>query len=164
MLEIIRQYAFEKLDQAEEVERVRHQHLAYYTELAQNANARWYTQEQANLIRRFDAEYPNLRLALTYGLEQSQEEKDLLLGIQLASALGPFWNLIAEYNEAQMWLKKALDKLDSFSQMSPGRERLLPLRAKALYEYGFLVWFQSNYDKAREIFLECSRLDEELQD
>ena len=168
MLEIIRQYAFEKLEQAGEVEKVRHGHLSYYAELGQNAKPGWYSREQVNLIRQFEAEYPNLRVALAHGLEGAPAENDLLLGVRLASALGPFWNLTAEYNEAQMWLKKAIDRLDmvlSASDAGAGhRTEYVSLKARALYEYGFLVWFQSNYDKARAVFLECSRLHEELGD
>lgn len=168
MLEIIRQYAFEKLEQAGEVGKCQHQHVSYYTELAQRANPRWYSAEQSHLIKKFDAEYPNLRVALAHGLETSSDPTDFLLGIRLACALGPFWNLIAEYNEGQIWLKKAIDKIDMVLAESDAgsvhRTEFLSLKAKALYEYGFLVWFQSNYDKARTIFLECSRLYEELQD
>jgi tetratricopeptide (TPR) repeat protein len=167
MLEIIRQYAFEKLEQAGEVEKIRNQHLSYYAELAQNVKPGWHGREQANLIRQFEADYPNLRVALAHGLEGPSDEDSLIFGVRLASALGPLWNLIAEYNEAQMWLKNAIDRLDILLASSTTGSRwaeYLSLKATALYEYGFLVWFQSNYDKARGIFLECSRLNEELRD
>jgi predicted ATPase/DNA-binding SARP family transcriptional activator len=168
MLEIIRQYASEKLQQADEVEKVQHQHLRYYAELAQKVNPGWYGREQASLIKQFDAEYPNLRVALAHGLELPQGQEDLILSIKLASGLGPFWNFIAEYNEGQMWLKKAIDAADAvLAQAGAGsrqRTEFLSLKAKAMYEYGFLVWFQSNYDKARTIFLESSKLYEELKD
>jgi predicted ATPase/DNA-binding SARP family transcriptional activator len=164
MLEIIRQYGFEKLQQAGEVQKVQHLHLLYYEELAQRVNPGWYSRDQAALMKQFDAEFPNLRVALAHGLEKSPDQKDLLAGVRLACALGPFWNLIAEYNEAQMWLKKAIDRLDALLAESGESTELIALKAKALYEYGFLVWFQSNYDRARLIFLECSKLYEEVGD
>src|SRR5215208_3996770 len=66
MLEIIRQYASERLQQAQEVEQVEDRHLSYYAELAQNVKPGWYGREQSNLIKQFEADYPNLRVALTH--------------------------------------------------------------------------------------------------
>ncbi|HET9906160.1 MAG TPA: hypothetical protein VFQ23_05955, partial [Anaerolineales bacterium] len=168
MLEILRQYAFEKLQLADEVETVRRQHLSYYALWAQNMKPGWYNRQQANRIKQFDAEYPNLRLALAQGLDERADENDLLPGVQLATALGPFWSFNGEYNEGQMWLQKAIHRLNTVAagvnDESKHSKELLSLKAKALYEYGFLVWFQSNYDQARIIFLECSELYEGLQD
>jgi tetratricopeptide (TPR) repeat protein len=38
------------------------------------------------------------------------------------------------------------------------------MKAKALYEYGFLVWFQSQYDYARLIFQESSEIYRQIDD
>src|SRR5215213_9822433 len=168
MLEIIRQYAFERLQQAQEVEKVEDRHLLYYSELAQKVNPGWYGRNQANLMKQFEVEVPNLRVALACGLETTRNQNRLIRGSQLASALGPFWNFMAEYNESQMWLTKALDGINAVlagSHLeSDQRTEFLALKAKALYEYGFLVWFQSHYDKARTIFVESSKLYKELKD
>lgn len=168
MLEIIRQYAFEKLQEAQEVEQVRGQHLRYYSDLAQNVNPGWYGRDQAHLIKQFDAEYPNLRVALAHGLEASHHQEDLVLASKLACALGPFWNFIAEYNEGQMWLKKTIDRIDVVltapDLSSTERREFLSIKAKALYEYGFLVWFQGQYSKVESIFLVCSEIYQQLED
>jgi tetratricopeptide (TPR) repeat protein len=168
MLEIIHQYAFEKLQMANKVATIQGQHLLYYSEFAQRSNPGWFGSKQAQLIRQFDAEYPNLRVALAWGLEAPRQTDQLILGIELASALGPFWNFLAEYNEGQMWLKRAIEGADGLLEKPDlrleQRNEYLSMKAKALYECGFLVWFQSFYSKARTIFLECSELYREVQD
>ena len=168
MLEIIRQYASERLQQAQEVEKVEDRHLLYYSELAQRVNPGWYGRAQARLIQQFEAEVPNLRVALSCGLETPRDQNRLIRGSQLASALGPFWNFMAEYNEGQRWLTKALDGINALlagSHLgSEQRTEFVALKARALYEYGFLVWFQSRYDEARTIFAESSTLYEEIRD
>ena len=168
MLEIIRQYAHEKLQQANEVETIRDRHLVYFSELAQKANPGWFSRDQANLIKQFDAEYPNLRVALAHGLENPHDSQNLALGTKLASAVAPFWNFLAQYNEGQMWLKKAIDLINvvltESGQGSPQRTEFLSMKARALYEYGFLVWFRSQYSQAQTIFLECAEVYKELDD
>jgi predicted ATPase/DNA-binding SARP family transcriptional activator len=168
MLEIIRQYAQEKLAERNETEIVRDRHLQYYLDLAQKANPHWFSRNQANLIKQFNAEYPNLLVALTRGLESLGHLNNLILGIKLASALGPFWNFLAEYNEGQMWLKKAIDQVNVLLAApdlgSEKRTDFLSIKAKALYEYGFLVWFQSKYSQVEAILSECAEIYQEIGD
>jgi len=168
ILEIVRQYALEKLDETGQTEQVRDRHAQYYSKLAQQVRPAWFTKQQSRLIKQFDADYPNLRVALAWGLENSQRSTNWKNGLRLAVALGPFWNFLAEYNEGKLWLTKATDEIDAVLLESDSRSQersgLLSIKAQALYEFGFLVWFQSFYDQARLIFLECSEIHKELND
>jgi non-specific serine/threonine protein kinase len=168
LLEIIRQYAFEKLEQRHETEKIRDGHTQYYLQLAQAARPFWFTPEHARLIKQFDADYPNLRVALAWGLENPNRSTNWKHGMKLAVDMGPLWNFLAEYNEGQMWLKKVIDQINvALAESGLGsteRSELLSIKAKALYECGFIIWFQSHYAESRAIFLESAELFAELND
>ena len=168
MLEIIRQYAHEKLEQSHETEEMLDRQTQYYLELAQAARPFWFTPEHARLMKEFDVDYPNLRVALAWGLENPKRSTNWKHGMKLAVDMGPLWNFLGEYNEGQMWLKKAIDQINVIlaeTGLRPEeRSGLLSIKAKALYEYGFLVWFQSHYADSRAIFLESSEIFAALED
>jgi predicted ATPase/DNA-binding SARP family transcriptional activator len=168
MLEIIRQYAAEKLRQANELNNVQHRHLLYYTEQTHQARHLWYTGEHARLMKRFDADYPNLQVALAWGLENPQRSIDWQDGLHLAVDMGPLWNFLGEYNQGTRWLQNALDQVNAvlagYGLGSEERAELLSIKAMALYEYGFLIWFQSQYAASRAIFLESSEIFAEIND
>ena len=168
MLEIIRQYAFEKLQEANEVEKVKRQHLLYYSGLAHLARPHWFTSKHASLMKQFDVDYPNLRVALAWGLESPSQSTNWYHGSQLAADMGPLWNFLGDYAEGQEWLKKAINQVNvtlaESNVASDERIGLLSIKAKLLYEYGFLVWFQGQYSKSRTIFMESSELYKKIED
>jgi tetratricopeptide (TPR) repeat protein len=168
MLEIIRQYAFEKLQLSNQVEAVQDQHTRYYLALAQKARPLWSTPAHAQLMKQFDADYPNLQAALAWGLKDPNRIPHWEHGVKLAIEMGPLWNFLGEYRVGQMWLEKVIDQINTnLAQAETGSEKsrgLLSLKAKALYEYGFLVWFQSYYVRAGAIFKEASEIFLEVDD
>jgi predicted ATPase len=102
MLETIREYARELLDQGGETEAVRHRHADHYLALGELA----YT-ERFDLgltwFRRLEAEHDNLRSALD-GLQ----DRDPLRYLQLAGALGWFWEVNSQFTEGSRRLEHAL--------------------------------------------------------
>ena len=168
LLEIIRQHAFEKLEARSETEKVHNRHTQYYLGLAQKARPLWFTPEHSRLIKQFDSDYPNLRVALAWGLENPKRSGNWEHGLQLAIDMGPLWNFLAAYNEGQMWLQKAIDQVNVIlaetNLGSEQRSSLLSIKAKLLYEYGFLVWFQGQYSKSEAIFLESSENFSKVED
>lgn len=168
MLEVIRQYAYEKISNRDGVEWFQSKHLQYYMEIIQSIRHLWFTSKHSELINQFGADYPNLRLALSWGLEQGIRHSNWKRAINLAVGMGPLWNFLGEYDEGQKWLKKAIYQIDSIL-LETGLEveesySIRLLKAKALYELGFLTWFQGQYISAGAIFLECSVLFETLDD
>src|SRR6185369_15880159 len=105
-------YATEKLSQANEVEVTRDRHTQYYSELAQRVEPGWYSHEQSRLIRQFDTYYPNLSVALAWGLDNPHRTANWKNGVRLALALTPCWNFRAELNEGWSWLKKVIEQVD----------------------------------------------------
>ena len=102
MLQTIREYARELLEQHSASKVVRRQHAAHYLGLAEAAYA-----ERSDLgpawSRRLDEEHDNLRSALDF-----MREHDSVGYLQLAGALGWFWAIRPPYAEASRRLEDAL--------------------------------------------------------
>jgi predicted ATPase/DNA-binding SARP family transcriptional activator len=87
MLETLREYAAERLDEAGERERIEAAHAAYLTRLAADAEARLRGPGQDAALALLRGERDNLRAALAWGRTHPASE----LGLRLAAALGWFW-------------------------------------------------------------------------
>jgi non-specific serine/threonine protein kinase len=168
MLEIIRQYAMEKLGQANEVTTMRDRHTQYYSELAQRAEPAWYSPEQSILIKQFDAHYPNLSVALAWGLEDPGRAANWKNGVKLALALAPCWNFRAELNEGWYWLKKVIEQTDVLltarDLASVKRTELLSIKAKAIYECGALSYYLTHHATRIDLFQESAEIYREIGD
>jgi predicted ATPase/DNA-binding SARP family transcriptional activator len=103
LLETIRQYAWEKLQEAGEQEQRRAQHLEYYYKLAQEVEPKLYGAQQLEGLAQLDAEQSNIRAALEWGLENRLEA-----GAQLAGALFWNWHLRGRLADGYAWLQRAL--------------------------------------------------------
>jgi predicted ATPase/DNA-binding CsgD family transcriptional regulator len=104
MLEIIREYAREKLVTAGETVAVHTSYLNYYLGFVKEAEPRLYNQEQSTWSDQLEAEYDNLRAAIEWSLGN----KDVELVAQLVMSLSRFWQLRGYFSEAAMWLDRIL--------------------------------------------------------
>jgi tetratricopeptide (TPR) repeat protein len=91
MLETIRQYAQEKLDEAGEASLVRDHHLEYFRSLAMQARPHFRDSEQFVWLDRFETELDNVRAALTWALQGGSVEAGLRLASDLGVVTGAFW-------------------------------------------------------------------------
>ena len=103
MLETIRHYALERLDESGEAETVRLAHGRYFVELAEAAYRRRLADEQA-WAAKLEREHDNLRSALEW-LRSADPPKH----VQLAGALAWFWNARSHLAEGRERLAEALD-------------------------------------------------------
>ena len=102
MLQTIREYARELLEQHGESNVVRRQHAAHYLALAEAAYAQR-SELGPSWSQRLDEEHDNLRSALDF-----MREHDSLSYLQLAGALGWFWAIRPPYAEASRRVEDAL--------------------------------------------------------
>lgn len=124
MLETIRQYAHEKRVKSGEGDMLRDRHLEYFSNLAENAEPRLRNAEQVEWLNRLDAEYENLRTALTWAIDLPLAESAL----RLAGALGIYWDIREYWLEGANWLDAVLSReWDSASKAEKSA------RAKVLY-------------------------------
>jgi predicted ATPase/class 3 adenylate cyclase len=104
MLETIREFAVELLDESESLTPVRTRHAAYFRSLAEQIDVESRTGDQAVLFGRLDAENANLRAALDWAKET--DDGELLLA--LATPLWGFWATRGYVGEGQRALEDAL--------------------------------------------------------
>jgi predicted ATPase/class 3 adenylate cyclase len=124
MLETIREYASERLDESGEADDVRRRYAEHYLAFAENAppNMRYGPDERT--ARRLEAEHPNLRAALD-ALEASEDGG---LASRLAAALWPFWRDGGHMTEGRRRLETALQ---TDTRASPSRAKVLNAAAEA---------------------------------
>lgn len=106
MLETMRQYANEKLVEANESDALRNKHLEYFIGLSESAAPHLIRSTQLEWLAQLDADYENLRLALEWALSKDTAEASL----RLCAALGKFWETRCYWLEGSKWMKSALAK------------------------------------------------------
>jgi predicted ATPase/DNA-binding CsgD family transcriptional regulator len=144
MLETVREFAAERLGASYEGDGVRRRHASYFLELAeQAASHRWGPQEMV-WFDRLEAEHPNLRAALAWASEKSQDETMT----RLAVALTHFWFVRGYSTEGRGWLERALN----LSRPNPVRSVTY---GPTLDGAGLLAWAQGDYARAEALHEEA---------
>ncbi|ABG99896.1 protein kinase/ transcriptional regulator, LuxR family protein (plasmid) [Rhodococcus jostii RHA1] len=103
MLETLREYGYEKLEQTGEDIALRRRHRDWYEALALESEAEWISTRQLDWIARLKREQPNLREALEFSIDD-----DPAAGLRAASALYVFWASQGLYSEGRRWLDQLL--------------------------------------------------------
>jgi predicted ATPase len=88
MLETVREYALERLEESGELERLRRRHASYFLELAEEEERASRGPLQRAWLDRLETEHDNLRASLEWSLTS---QGDTELGLQLTGALSQFW-------------------------------------------------------------------------
>jgi len=151
LLETIRVYAAERLEDAGEAAALRASHARFYLALAEQAEPELTGRHQEEWFERLEAERANLRSAIEWSLSHGQEE----WALRLVGALVLFWRIRCRFSDGREWLEVAVS--------SGGREAPV-LRAKALWGAGFMAMMAGDYAEAMPLLEECLRLHEELGD
>jgi predicted ATPase/DNA-binding XRE family transcriptional regulator len=132
ILETLRDYGLERLEEAAEAAVVRRAHAACFLALATSGAAHWRTAEGAAWARRLDAEHDNLRSALTWVLADGDAD----LALRFAAALWPFWSDRGHLGEGRRWVDAALDLADGEGAADAIRATALVGAARLAVEHG----------------------------
>jgi predicted ATPase len=124
LLETIRQYSGEKLQEAGNAWRSHDRHLAYFLMYAEKAEPLLFSAEQRAWANRLEVEHDNLRAALRWSFESDQARA----GLQMAGALAWFWHHNGHLREGSRWLEKLLTSDHGVR----GTERAKALRASSM--------------------------------
>src|SRR5215217_344008 len=151
MLEPIRQYGLERLEQSGNADAARRHHAAFFLALAEEAEPELRGPQQGECLKRLEMEHDNLRAALSWALRQEEAE----LGLRLGGALGEFWHLRGHLNEGRRWLQAGLAK---------GGATLTAARARALARAGYIAWEQGDYAHSVALSEESLTLSRKLGD
>jgi predicted ATPase/transcriptional regulator with XRE-family HTH domain len=152
MLETIREYALERLEESGAAAQVRQAHATYFLALAEEAEPALHGPEQARWQQRLEQEHDNIRAVLAWVLahgagtvppvpaqEMRAMVEPLVLGLRLAGALERFWTWRGHATEGQRWL----DALLAGSGTVPPR-----VRARACTTLGTLAWASGDHATA----------------
>ena len=148
LLEPVRQYALEKLEQSGEAEDVKRSHAGYFLALAEEAEPWLSGPREAEWFERLEEELDNMRAAHSWARAHGEAE----LSLRLAGALGGFWYWGGHYGEAREWLEAALAQEARTSAL---------VRAKALAAVSSMAWAQGDLGKLKEAAEEGLRLSKE---
>jgi predicted ATPase/transcriptional regulator with XRE-family HTH domain len=115
MLETIREFALERLEQSGEAERVRALHAAACLAMAETAGAGLRTANRYAWQIRLEREHDNMRAALAWSLS-SQPGSDIVrstgTAIHITAALGWFWSNRGYLQESRRWAERVLDVVE----------------------------------------------------
>ncbi len=135
MLEPVRQYAREKLEESGETEQIQERHARYYLALGEATEPELMGTKPMAALEQLEVERGNLRAVLSWALDADEEpEERTEIGLRLATALGRFWDAQGP-GEGRRWLEKGL----AHSDASP-----TSVRAKALNEAGFIAVYEGD--------------------
>jgi predicted ATPase/class 3 adenylate cyclase len=149
MLETIREYAVERLEDSGEAEMLQRGHAEHFLALGEEAelHTRVYSGEW---IGRLELEHDNLRTALDHLAAAGEDE----LVLQLAGALGDFWHDGGHVTEGRHRLESALQ----------GQKRPTAARARALTGAAFMAYGSGDVPAARSIAEQALELHRRLDD
>ncbi len=118
MLETIREYALERLEEGgeAEAETVRRRHATYYLDLAEEAASLLTGAQQALWLDRLDQEHDNLRAAWAWMRERAAVES----GARLVRALSRFWDNRGYQSEGRRWIGDLLARRPHPQPDAPG--------------------------------------------
>jgi predicted ATPase/class 3 adenylate cyclase len=136
LLEPLRQYLAERLNDAGETEAIRRTHAVWVVGLAEAAERGFFT-DQAAWTRRLHAEHSNIRAAIVGAMDDG----DGVTALRIAAALGHPWFTMGQ-PDARTLLDRAL------AAAGPVDDRL---QARALLAAGMLAQDASEYDKAQHL-------------
>src|SRR5207249_3372408 len=87
MLQMIREFAQERLAESAEQVGIKRQHASYFLNLAEEAEPQLSKAQQAAWLDRLDLEHDNLRAVLGWAIESGEAQ----IGMRMAGALWRFW-------------------------------------------------------------------------
>jgi len=151
MLEMIREYALERLTDSGEQSTARRAHAAYCLVLAEEGNPELNPADRVRWLAQCDVEIDNFRFALDW-LFQTQ---DLDWGLRLCVALFRFWDMREHLTEGRARLETIL----RLAGTGHSKER-----ARVSHFLGALVTAQGDYPAAERFVEQSLSLYEELGD
>ncbi|MFI5363357.1 MAG: ATP-binding protein [Elusimicrobiota bacterium] len=146
MLETLREFALERLDERGEGDDARARHSAHFLSLAETCSSRLEGPDQQRWSERLAREFDNFRAALARALAR----KDADAALRFAANLGPLWNQRGRYSEGRVQLEAAL----GMGVASPSKTRARAILSLGQFHNGLgdLPQARLQLEKALELF------------
>ncbi len=120
MLETVREFALEQLEESGEAERVRRRHAEFFLEFAELARSHLRGPRGSFWLNRFETEHDNLRAAVEWGQGMADEPGDgqgggeTVSGIEIATRIAGaaewFWRLRGHLRQGKECVERLLDR------------------------------------------------------
>ena len=149
MLETIREFASDKLEESQEADEVRRAHADYFRALAEEAWPNLIGRHESFWLGTLEVERDNLRIAIQEGIAQNP-----VVALSLAGSLWRFWWARGYLSEGRALLEAALDGEASQAQF----------RARALRGLAAIAQAQGDVTAATNHINEAARLFSEFDD
>lgn len=151
MLETIREYASDKLEQSAEAANIAAAHCQHFFAVAKAGKQGLMGEEHASWIRRFESDLDNLRAAIAVSLTGAV---DPFISVKFAVAMQGFWWLRGYATEGRSLIQSAL--------ALPAIQASDMAQAHALYVGANLAGSQSDHATALQMLETCLRLRRKL--
>jgi predicted ATPase/transcriptional regulator with XRE-family HTH domain len=139
MLETVREFAGERLLDADDGEAARRRHANYFARFAEAAEPELTGPRQGGWFDRLETEHDNLRAALAWAVAH-----DPVTALRLGAALWRFWWQRGHAGDGRRWLEQALAADDAHPPTSAASPAL---RLRALYGAGSLADVQGDFPR-----------------
>ena len=150
MLEILHEYARERLAASGELETIRRRHAEYFVELAERAEPELWLAQQERWFQILEREHDNLRVVLDWSLEG-----DVAVGLRMAGVLWYFWHAYGHHVEGYQWTQQLLPRMG---------EAPVIYHAKFLFTAGHMSLRQFDLPASRRLFRESLDISRKLGD
>lgn len=144
LLQTVREFALEQLENSPDCEPARMAHSAWYLALALAAEAELLDAQQHTWFQRLDVEHENIRAALRY-FAQGASDADAARavdGLRLVGALWRFWTERAHLKEGRRWVEEFLTLTGTTSDPE--------IRGSALFCLGYIAFREGDLSAARD--------------
>ena len=148
MLEPVRQYALEKLEESGEEGYTRRRHAAFFLELAEQARPELRAARQVEWLGILEQENGNLRAAMAWA-----RANDVEIAARLGWALWAFWNIRNAQREGRRWLEPVLARRE---ELPP------PLRARVVMAAGAMAYRQGDDEVVERYAQELMELSRQV--
>ena len=143
MLQTIREFAAERLEQGGDAARVKDAHAEAYTRMVESAKEKLFGPERKTQLDRLERDHDNLRAALDWCIASGRTEQALELG----AAMWRFWQMRGHLREGRARIEAVL--------AMPGVAAFPEARRNALEAAGGVAYWQADMDAAQLWYDEC---------
>ncbi|MGH2681918.1 MAG: ATP-binding protein [Actinomycetota bacterium] len=139
MLQVMREYALERLDEGKELEEVHGRHADFFLGLGEEAEPHLLGPDQARWLDVVELEHDNIRSAIEWF-----KRNDVTRALRLGAAVWRFWQIRGFLQEARQRLTELLEL--------PGVSEDPVVHAKALEAAAGVKYWMADFEEARNLY------------
>jgi non-specific serine/threonine protein kinase len=151
MLETLRLYGNDRLEESGDRPRVRRAHRDWYADMVARSQAEWVGRHQIAWVERLRRDHANLRVALDYCITEPGEAT---VALEMVTHLDLYWGIRGAHTEARLWVSRAV----------PAASARAPQWVAALRLGGWFALIQGDIEGGVKQLVKAGELVEETGD